>query len=315
MSYYLLYTPKRKQKTKDYFQEVKDQKKSMLKEVFEGSYSTGNESSTDSKEYTSVNKLQYSAKNWKIKVRVTKRSTLIQYNSNNSSGHILNIELIDSSRNQILANFFNAAAEKFDPILREKETYIMSGGKITLSKNGHTSIENKYSINFPVESVITKIEDDGSIPKYSYNFTPLNKTHAVKDGKWIDVIGVVHSINSPIQIQNSSGKAKTKRELTLVDDSGILIKVGFWGDFEFFKKLEDNIHQVIVIKQAKVRTFSGIKNLNWYEGAIIEIEPEIPKAEQLMKWFEENLKKDLEIKEMELKNIISMGLIFNLLNL
>ena len=305
-----MYTPKRKQKGRDYFQEIKDHRKTLVKEVFEGSFSTGNESSTDSKEFTSVSKLQYSAKNWKIKVRVTKRSALNHFNSNKNSGYFLNAELVDSSRNQILANFFNSAAEKFDSILKEKETYIMSGGKITLSKNCHSSIENKYSINFPSDAVITKVVDDGTIPKFSYNFTPFIKAHAAEDGKLIDVIGIVHTFKESIQIQNNNGKSITKREIILVDDSGIQIWVGFWGAFEFLKKLEENPHQIIVIKQAKVRTFSGVKNLNWYEGAIIELNPDIPKAEELMKWFVENLKNELEMKEMEAKNHILWGLIY-----
>lgn len=218
------YTPSKKAKNIDFFKEMKETKKPLAKDVRDNSYTTGNESSFDSGEFTSVSKLQYSAKNWKIKVRVTKRSHLIQFNSSKGAGTLFNVELIDTTGCEILASFFNVAAEKFDSLIKEKKTYIMSGGKIQLSKNSHSSISNKYSINFPPEAVIKEIEDDNTVPVFSYSFMPLNKIREVKDGKQVDVIGVVHSMHSPLEFQRGD-KPQTKRQLTLVDDSGTMINV------------------------------------------------------------------------------------------
>lgn len=161
-----------------------------------------------------------------------------------------------------MAGFFNSAADKFDKILKEKQVYIMSGGKIQLSKNSHSAIENKYSINFPSEASIKPIEDDKSVPMFNYNFVPFNKIYSTRDGKLIDVIGVVHSMNTPMQLNKAGGKSQTKRQVTLVDDTDNQLNVCFWGDFKFFEQLEENLHQVMVVQQAKVRTYGGSKSVN-----------------------------------------------------
>jgi replication factor-a protein 1 (Rpa1) len=294
------YSKAKQKKACDYYKEGKEEKISPLKDAFESSHTTGNETSYDS-EFMSVTKLQYSAKNWKIKVRVTKRSKMIKFNTSKGAGNIINIELIDEFGSQILACFFNSSAEKFDSIIKERGTYIMSGGKIELSKNLHSSIESKYCINFPSEAVIRPIEDDKSVPLFGYNFVPFDKINGVRDGKLIDIIGVVHSMNTQMEFQNNEGKSRTKRQVSLIDESAILLNVWFWGKFPFFDELEENLHQVMLVKQAKVRTYGGAKSLNWYEDGIVELEPEIKRTLNLTKWFEENMKAQLEKKEKQMK--------------
>ncbi|CAI2360742.1 unnamed protein product [Moneuplotes crassus] len=293
------HSPVKKPKV-DFFKEMKEGKLSKGKSSV-GKLSNSNEETHDS-EYSYLNRIQYSAKNWKIKVRITKRNQVINFNSCKGAGSILNIELIDSYGNQILGVFFNKALNKFDGLLKEKRVYIMSGGKIQLShKSTHSTIDNKYCINFPPEASIKEIIDDNSIPMLNYNFTSFNKIHLTRDGSFIDIIGVVHSMNTPMTFHKNDGRSQTKRQITVVDESGILMQVCFWGDFKFFESLEDNLHQVIVVKQAKVKTYGGSKSLNCFENVEVQLEPEIQRADEVSKWFEENLKKDLEAKEKRIK--------------
>ena len=63
--------------------------------------------------YTPIKSLNTFLFDWKIKARITKKNPLKTWQNAKSSGHILNLELIDSHGTQIQATFFKDQAEKY----------------------------------------------------------------------------------------------------------------------------------------------------------------------------------------------------------
>lgn len=100
------------------------------------------------------------ARDWKIQARVASKS---EKRSTNKGGSLLKIALVDIYGTQIEGTFFNDAAERFDPLLKENKVYLFSNGQIKMANKKFTSIKNDFCIVFEKHANITEVADDGSI--------------------------------------------------------------------------------------------------------------------------------------------------------
>ena len=113
-------------------------------------YSRGPEAPSLDEDYVPVNCLNTYVQDWAIKVKVTKKYDLREWNNARGRGTLLNIDLMDRSRHQIQATFFKDAAQKYDAELQEGHTYVMRGGQIKLANKRFTTIPNDHCITFDI---------------------------------------------------------------------------------------------------------------------------------------------------------------------
>jgi hypothetical protein len=97
--------------------------------------------------YTPIKVLNTYTHDWKIKVRVLKKSKR-SWSNMKGSGLVMTVDLVDSEGTQIQGTFFNDAVLKFDNVMEENHVYTMTNGIVKSSNRRFTSIQNQFCINF-----------------------------------------------------------------------------------------------------------------------------------------------------------------------
>ncbi|KAG8779548.1 Replication factor A protein 1 [Serendipita sp. 397] len=100
-----------------------------------------------------------------------------------------------------------------------------------------------------------KCIDAGSVPEVKYTFIKLRDLGAHEKDSILDVLAVVHKVNDVAEIQTKQGKQLSKRDITLVDDSGHSCQCTLWG-----KQAEQWNHHnnpVVAFKGLKLSDFGG----------------------------------------------------------
>ena len=242
--------------------------------------------------YTPIRLLNTCSFDWKIKAKVTKKFEKRQWKNATACGFILNVHLVDKEGTKIWATFFNQAAEKFDSEIKENKVYLMSNGRVLLANRKYSLIDNDFTVNFDKNAEIIEVEDDSSIQDSTFNFKNIMEIQNLPENSIIDFIGVVHYVGPINEIQLKNGLSKQRRMLQIIDDTGMMVSLWFWGEHARNNQYEGN--PVLGLKGAKLTNYSG-KSLNAPENAKILINPDIPRADELREWHSklkshENLK-------------------------
>lgn len=148
-----------------------------------------------------------------------------------------------------------------------------------------------------------------SEPKFKLNIVPLNRI-TENSGHLIDILAIVDRVAEITQViylkynfyinfnfkvvTRKDSKQLNKRDIYLVDQSGVEVALTLWGDraTEFDSS---HVGEVIGIKGCAVREFNGSFTLSPSSGAVIKLNPEDPATNKLYLWHREQ-RPSIEIK-------------------
>ena len=255
----------------------------------------------DDNDYVPVSCLNTFMRDWAIKVKVTKKYPVRQWNNARGSGTLLNVDLMDSGKHQIQATFFKDAATKFDAVLKDGRTYVMKGGSVKIANKRFTTIPNDHCLTFDANAEITEaVSGIEEIAGNVYNFCSFGKIKesiSTENGntfgadklgatlpKMIDIIAVVIECQESGQIQlKSTGEMRSKRNITFGDCAGLSVGATVWGDLANETRIQPGT--VMAVKGAKVSDYGG-KSLNISSACTIEYDPkEQEETAELTAWF------------------------------
>ncbi|KAL5723252.1 hypothetical protein ACHQM5_006670 [Ranunculus cassubicifolius] len=233
--------------------------------------------------------------NWTIEVRVTNKGNLRSYNGVKGEGHVFNVELTDQDGTQIQATMFNEAAKKFDRIFEMGKVYYISKGTLRLANKKYKSVENAYEMTLNENSTVELVTDQETIiPKMIYNFVQIGQLSSyINAAKLVDVIGVVQSVSSTMNIRRKSDFVTEipKRDITIADDSKKTVVVSLWNDLatsvgeELLDAVNNGSSPIIAIKSLKVGDFNGV-SLSTLSRSTVMINPDVPESKKLKSWYE-----------------------------
>ncbi len=100
-------------------------------------------------------------------------------------------------------------------------------------------------------------QDDKSISTGTFAFIPIADIATRAEGDNCDVIGVVRRVDAMKTIvSKKSNQELTKRELTLLDSSGMQVDITLWGkQAETYNEELDG--HIVAIKQCRITEFNG----------------------------------------------------------
>lgn len=234
--------------------------------------------------YTPIKALSTFIYDWRIKARLVKKGPRKEWKNSRSEGYFFNIELMDCHGTMIQATFFKTAADKFDPVLKEGNIYLCSGGTVKLANQRFATVKNDFCIVFDNNAEITEVADDTTIEQKGYNFVKLDDIQPQQQLKIIDFVGVLVSVGACVDIQTRSGEIKTKRVITIADDSGLTIECCVWAKVAHSFDGIEEADPVIALKGCRITDFQGI-SLQMDQEATYELNPDIPAAKELRAWF------------------------------
>mmetsp|Transcript_24613 Transcript_24613/g.24207 ORF Transcript_24613/g.24207 Transcript_24613/m.24207 type:complete len:109 (+) Transcript_24613:904-1230(+) len=102
----------------------------------------------------------------------------------------------------------------------------MSGGSVRLNKKDFSSIKNDLCITFDKNSEIIEVSDDDTIDQLAYCFSSLADVQNNTRKRVVDVIGILQSIGTVVEIPSKLQKdsKRHKRTVTITDESCLTIQ-------------------------------------------------------------------------------------------
>lgn len=236
-----------------------------------------------SDEFQPVTSLSPFQRDFKIKVRVTRKGQIREWSNDRGTGKLFSVDLLDHTGGEIQATMFNDAVDKFYATFEEGMVYIIKRGRVKVANKRYTHINNDYSLDLSMDSDVEYVGEDMSISSMKYDFKPISHLADMQDKSYVDVCGVCDQVNEVQEFTSKSGKDLKKRTFRIVDQSGQGVDCTLWGDVasDFDPSTQG---QVVCIKAARVSDFNGKSlSVNKYTP-----NPEgVKEVQALLQWWQE----------------------------
>lgn len=221
---------------------------------------------------------------WMIRARVTAKGDIKHYTNARGSGKLFWVNLMDET-GEIRATGFNEAVDLFYNLLQEGKVYYIARARVGIAKKQFSKLDNDYELTFNSDSEIVEAEDASSVPSVTFNFVPLEKLQDVQPNEFVDVIGVVQDVSEEQEIvAKATQKRIPKRELTLVDQSQMSVRLTIWGPTAVNFRT-DEPHPVIAFKGVRVGDFGG-RSLSMAMSSTMHVNADVDQYYQLKGWYE-----------------------------
>nr|OQO32135.1 hypothetical protein B0A51_00978 [Rachicladosporium sp. CCFEE 5018] len=224
------------------------------------------------------------AHKWTIKARVSHKGDIKTWHNKNGEGKLFSVNFLDES-GEIRATGFNDAVDQWYEMLQEGSVYYISSPcRVQLAKKQFSNVNNDYELTFEKDTQIEKAEDNEGVPQVRYNFTTLADLQTVEKDTTIDCIGILSEIGEVSEIvSKTTSKPYSKRELTLVDNTGFNVRLTIWGGSA--QSFEASPESVIAFKGVKVSDFGG-RSLSLLSSGSMTLDPDIDEAFKLKGWYD-----------------------------
>jgi replication factor A1 len=230
-----------------------------------------------------IESLSFVLNKWKIRARVTYKSEIKRWHKANSEGKLFSVHLLDET-GEIKATGFNDQVDQFYDTLQEGSVYYISSPcKTNTAKKQFNNLPHEFELTFTQETTIVKAEDQSSVPQVKFNFCTIEQLQSVEKDNTVDIIGVLKEVGDTTPINAKDGRSFSKRDLTLVDETGFSVRLTVWG--KTAENFEVQPESVVAFKGAKVSDFDG-KSLSLLSSGTMSVHPDIPDAHRLQGWYE-----------------------------
>ncbi|KAF2722320.1 replication factor-a protein [Polychaeton citri CBS 116435] len=224
------------------------------------------------------------AHKWTIKARCTHKGEIKTWHNQKGEGKLFSCNFLDDS-GEIRATGFNDAVDSWYEMIQEGGVYyITTPCRVQLAKRQFSNVNNDYELTFERDTQIEKAEDTEGVPQVTYNFTSIADLQTVQKDTTIDCIGILQSTGEVSEITSkTTNKPYSKRELTLVDNTGYNVRLTIWGNTAMsFDAQEES---VVAFKGVKVSDFGG-RSLSLLSSGSININPDVDEAYKLKGWYD-----------------------------
>ena len=227
---------------------------------------------------------------WTIKARVTQKGDIRTWHKASGEGKLFSVNFLDES-GEIRATGFGEQVDQFYDMLQEGSVYYISTPcKVQLAKKQWSNLPNDYELVFERDTLIEKAENQSDVPQVKFNFCTIQELQGVEKDATVDVVGVLKEVGEVSQIiGKTNSKPYDKRELTLVDDTGYMVRMTVWG--KVANSFDAAPESVVAFKGAKVGDFGG-RSLSLLASGSIAVDPDIPEAHRLKGWYDASGRND-----------------------
>ena len=240
--------------------------------------------------YDAISSLNPYRNRWTIKARVTKRGDKKTWSNARGEGCLFSVDLLDAEGTEIRATFWKEAVDLFYDKLAPGTVATFSGGKLKMANKQWTSIKNEYEITFDRSATINVVaDDDDSIKSIMFEFVKLAKIEDLPIKATIDCAGVVRDFQPVSTLTaKSTGRELFKRDVSLVDDSGVAVRLTLWGAEAQKEDSTFEGNPVLAVKGARIGEFQG-KNLSTgFSSTLVYDDVSIPEVAALKQWWQDS---------------------------
>lgn len=224
---------------------------------------------------------------WTLKARVAVKNDKVSWSNARGDGTLFKVTLLDGEGDEVEAVFFKEACEKFYDAIDENAVYYFSGGKVKPCNKRFSSTKCDYEITFDASATIELAADASGVGGTKYDFVKIADLGKADEGALVDVLAIVKAADDVSEVisQKLGGKALTKRDVTLVDESGVDVRLTLWGDRAKSTDVDLGSAPLIAFKGLKVSEYNGTKSLGYMRSTRMACAPGGEQADALAAWW------------------------------
>lgn len=220
---------------------------------------------------------------WTIRARVTQKSEVRSWSNSRGEGTLFDMVLLDES-GEIRATAFKSEVDKFYNMIEVNKVYYFRKAVLKAANKQYSKTNNDYDMTFTSETEVLPCDDDCDLPTITFNFVSINQLETRNANDTVDVIGIVKEVDDVrMLVAKQTGKELKKRDITLVDESKVQVRLTLWG--KEAEKFEGSDNPVLAIKSCRVSDWGG-RSLSTLTGSQIILNPDIPESYRLRGWFD-----------------------------
>ncbi|PIA58946.1 hypothetical protein AQUCO_00400066v1 [Aquilegia coerulea] len=209
-------------------------------------------------DYHYLSEVNDSSERWKVKVRISRKWNVIDFESQEDTLRI-DMVLLDEKGDQVHATIPKRQIMKFSTILHEGDVYFLHKFGVSPVKSNYRPVRHPYRVFLKWDTMIkpaTNIRP--TFPKFKFDFVEYGDIKLrLKDKTYLtDVYGQLTGFTNVKNVESG-----TLQEIFLKDKSGSNLKVTLWG--RAIEQFPDNIVNsstscpVVVVTSLTVKLFDG----------------------------------------------------------
>jgi len=231
---------------------------------------------------TPISQLNMYQNRFTIKARVTSKSDIKTWSNAKGEGSLFSMELLDSSGMDIRVTMFKEAVDKFYNYFQVGSVYTITGGKLKVANMKYNTCKSNFEMTLDQNSEVHKVDDVGDIKAQSFDFVKISNLEGVPEGNNVDILAVVQDIGEVQSLTSKkTGQELQKCDVTLIDDTGVQIRLTLWGNQAIDARNQLGGNKVVAFRRARISDYGG-KSLS---GGDVHVEPKIPETEALHEWW------------------------------
>lgn len=207
-----------------------------------------------------------------------------------SGGSMLTATLVDEAADSIPVVCFGETATIMHGRINPDRIYRISRGEIRSPKKFFGEPTHPYEILFSEHTILEEVRDSAveqAIPfETSCKFTSISAIVSLGKDEYVNIVAVVGEVSAPVSITTKNGGILAKREVQLIDQSDHSIALVLWGtEAEVFHPPRVPVPCCVTARGVRVGEFMGGRTLVATSKSTVEMNPQIPEADQLRSWF------------------------------
>lgn len=231
---------------------------------------------------TMISQLNMYQNRFTIRARVTSKSDIRTWSNAKGEGSLFSMELLDSSGMDIRVTMFKEAVEKFYNFFTVGSVYTITGGKLKVANMQYNTCKSNLEMTLDQNAEVHKVDDSGDIQAQAYDFVKISDLEHVEEKRTVDIVAIVQEVGDVQSLTSKkTGQELQKCDITLIDDSGVQVRLTLWGQQATTARDTLDGNKVVAFRHARVSDYGG-KSLS---GGDVHIEPRIPETDALHQWW------------------------------
>ncbi|GMR42285.1 hypothetical protein PMAYCL1PPCAC_12480 [Pristionchus mayeri] len=227
------------------------------------------------------------ANKWRIKGVVTNKEELRTVKMKSGESKVFNFDVCDDKRTTIKCVAFGDVAERTYLLVQENQTLAISGCQVRQANKRFNNTGHEYELSINANSEVAPLKDSQVLKPPPFELKNRVRLDELpkRVNEVVDVLACIDKVNPVNTFTSKNGVEYTKREISLIDQTGVNINFVLWG--EQAKNFPEHTEaQPLGVKGAFVKEFNGGLSLGSQGGTKYVLTPtDVEGMTEMCEWY------------------------------